>query len=953
MSTHVLPIVRLVALVALLAQLSAPPARAQAPAGPTCIDSVLVVDQSWSMWNASGTFEEDGRKLPINDPDHLRLAAARLYVDLAEEGDRAGVVLFGERAWTLPGYAPGELVRLGQEERAALRRAILSQVERVEPATNTPAALDLAATFFVGPRTCERYVVLLTDGVPFVPRTSVAAAREATRDAARRLAQTGARIVSMLLGADVDEPLAREMARLTGGAVLRVPKAEQLLRAFSALIAMQRPTLYQDQIVVRPNGHASFSVRESQRVVKLVVVFTRRAAEGPLLRELQNEGRWTLRPPCVAGALEVAADCVDDPNYYLVALSRSAAALNGPWTAQTLPGQALDGLLLARSTLAVEPHGDAPGLGLPYAPGNAVLLPWKVTEEGSVRAGMQDVEVTLSGERLGSITKPLRSDLFDPNGAVYWETFEVPAAEPLRADIRIGPAGEPLRLTRGVPLEPAPVDWRLRPGEGQAWAVFSRPPPTVTAHGVLVFPREVRPEPERVPLVLRGNQLVPERLPEGLPCAAHERHAFVRVATPAGPVWTYAASSVAPPAATRLLPERWAEPAETRGEPLAIPLVWEGPAGADLEVRGAWRRAGAPVDSPARVRLEDKRPLPDRLCAAQGTLRVDGLHGLPPGEYELHLEPVDPSGRPVERPVLPKMVRKRPPLLRAALAPRDFGEQMLLSTMRAALTLTVEPPQAAAPPEGVAIARIERDGVALPEAEWPVELRAGMPEGQPGGPRRRELALVPRDRGGGLVADLGDRLLPGGGRFRVILALPGAESFELESEPEPLAIDWRMLPWWERVGRALTEPRLPLGLPLGLLAIPLALLAACWRDAGRWDGWVTYQPAEGQPEHRFALGNFMRTKEVAFAWENERLSHGPRPAANTVLRVERVGSRKVRLIPTGSAPIALQRDGGPRLRVEGPREIKLGGGSSYTVYVHNPRTQATAQVRIEERPRQG
>lgn len=204
--------------------------------------------------------------------------------------------------------------------------------------------------------------------------------------------------------------------------------------------------------------------------------------------ELENEGRWALRPPGIPSALEVAADCVDDPNYYLVALSRSPAMLNGPWAAQTVPGQALDGLLLARSTLAVGPHERGRGLAVPYAPGNPLLFPVKVTEDGSDKAGVR-AEVTISGERLGSVNKKLRSDLFDPNGTVYWETFEVPVPEPLRADIRIGSAGEPLRLARDVPLEPAPTDWRLRPGEGQAWAVFSSPPLTVTAHGVPLPPR--------------------------------------------------------------------------------------------------------------------------------------------------------------------------------------------------------------------------------------------------------------------------------------------------------------------------------------------------------------------------------------------------------------------------------------------------------------------------------
>ncbi|MBI2320751.1 MAG: hypothetical protein HYU88_01280 [Chloroflexi bacterium] len=64
----------------------------------------------------------------------------------------------------------------------------------------------------------------------------------------------------------------------------------------------------------------------------------------------------------------------------------------------------------------------------------------------------------------------------------------------------------------------------------------------------------------------------------------------------------------------------------------------------------------------------------------------------------------------------------------------------------------------------------------------------------------------------------------------------------------------------------------------------------------------------------FPLQDYMRTKEVAIAWENERLSHGPRPAANTVLRLERTGRREVRVHPTGSAPIALQRDGGLQSR---------------------------------------
>ncbi len=116
----------------------------------------LVIDNSNSMWELHGGVG--------NDPDHLRIDAARLFVTYLgideQQAHAIGIVSFGGTAETL--------IPLTLIDSAATRQALVSQI--AEPVrmgwTDPLLALEQAYVGFAETETENRSIVLLSDGMP-------------------------------------------------------------------------------------------------------------------------------------------------------------------------------------------------------------------------------------------------------------------------------------------------------------------------------------------------------------------------------------------------------------------------------------------------------------------------------------------------------------------------------------------------------------------------------------------------------------------------------------------------------------------------------------------------------------------------------------------------------------------------------------------------------------------
>jgi parallel beta-helix repeat protein len=173
-------------------------------------DTVLVIDNTGSMVN--------------NDPQNLRLLAAKTYVDMLEYPDRAATVRF---------TMTGELVN-GTHLTTDYDQ-VKADIDSFPPAdgsTSIPSGMVAATDELLGYGNPAHTLVeiLLTDGA-----NSVGDGDERTIMEAYRAAKNGIIIFTIGLLAGVNEPLLREVASITGGAYYAAPTAEALEDIFTRI----------------------------------------------------------------------------------------------------------------------------------------------------------------------------------------------------------------------------------------------------------------------------------------------------------------------------------------------------------------------------------------------------------------------------------------------------------------------------------------------------------------------------------------------------------------------------------------------------------------------------------------------------------------------------------------------------------------------------------------------
>ncbi len=205
------------------------------------VDVVLAVDVSLSMRR--------------NDPRKRRVAAARTFIEMAEQGGgvgRVALVTFNQRAALgLP------LIPLSQG--AALLDALNSIGS--DGLTNLDEPLDVALSELRGSR--KPVIILLTDGKNEGHRYQYAHLRAAA---------AGARIFSVGLSEHADHDLLREMADSTGGIYFRAVTDSDLPGIYARLAAeLGKRQLLHAETLGTPNGGMTLPVdRTIRRLVAMM-----------------------------------------------------------------------------------------------------------------------------------------------------------------------------------------------------------------------------------------------------------------------------------------------------------------------------------------------------------------------------------------------------------------------------------------------------------------------------------------------------------------------------------------------------------------------------------------------------------------------------------------------------------------------------------------------------------
>jgi uncharacterized protein DUF4159/von Willebrand factor type A domain-containing protein len=173
---------------------------------PPALDVALVIDQSFSMRR--------------NDPDRLRVAAAKAFVDLAASGNRIGsvtIIAFATRSETL--IEPTAPSKKAELHKAIDRIGTLGQ-------TNIDSALKTARAELLKGKSSGKAVVLLTDG-----RNQP----EVYANSHKVFARAGWPVYTIGLSAEADVPTLRRIARDTGGQAFDAPSSDRLREIFSRI----------------------------------------------------------------------------------------------------------------------------------------------------------------------------------------------------------------------------------------------------------------------------------------------------------------------------------------------------------------------------------------------------------------------------------------------------------------------------------------------------------------------------------------------------------------------------------------------------------------------------------------------------------------------------------------------------------------------------------------------
>lgn len=316
-------------------------------------DVVLVIDNSGSMKQ--------------NDPQGLRFAAAKLFIDLSEPRDKIGIVVLSDRRHTRS--LTKQLIRISnREEIDALKRMIDElRNEPMGQETHMGTALDLAYNLLdatpgsIRSANQRQFVVLLSDGLP-----TGAGQRERVDQVVQRFRERRYwQIFSIALGDDADPAyLEEKVAHPSGGRMIVARHAGELLDRYLEVYAYAGDDRYIDRITVLPNTLVPLvDVQSAHRLTQISVVLIRGDSDASISSLLAPEGADLVRP-----YYQNTVRRGSEPEYELyTAMSTSQISLVGRWMinvdrTDTLP---VTVAVLSRSRLRIRMPAPAPLRGDP------------------------------------------------------------------------------------------------------------------------------------------------------------------------------------------------------------------------------------------------------------------------------------------------------------------------------------------------------------------------------------------------------------------------------------------------------------------------------------------------------------------------------------------------------------------------------------------------------------
>lgn len=340
-----------VALLIAVLLLSASPAGAQ-QMGPALdagnSDVVLIIDNSGSMKQ--------------NDPQNLRFAAAKLFIDLSDPRDKIGIVVLSDRSRTRS--LTKRLVRIGSREEIDELKGMIDAL-RNEPygqETHMGTALDLAYDLLDATPGSNRganqrqFVVLLSDGLP----TGVGQRERVDRAVQRFRERRYWKIFSIALGDDADPAyLDEKVAYPSGGQVVVARHAGELLDRYLEVYARAGDDRYIDHVTVQPNTLAPLiDVRPDHQSTQISVVLVRGNSNASISSLLAPDEADLVKPYYQNSVRRGA-----EPEYELyTAMFNSEVSLVGRWMINIDRPDALPTTVavLSRSRLRIRMPAPAP-----------------------------------------------------------------------------------------------------------------------------------------------------------------------------------------------------------------------------------------------------------------------------------------------------------------------------------------------------------------------------------------------------------------------------------------------------------------------------------------------------------------------------------------------------------------------------------------------------------------
>lgn len=363
-----------------------PPPGAEAQIRSENIDVVLIIDTSGSMKD--------------NDPEAIRISAAKLFVDLSEEGDRVAIVNMSDAEHT---EVVLELTEISQWLDATLigRRAIKESLDTLaEPIgqyTYMGTSLNLAYDILDRTQPGRRqYVVLLTDGLP-TGEGETALSEAMDRFERKRFWK----VFPIALGEGADYNLLKnEIADRSGGVAFEARTPSELIRVYTEIFAMLRYNRYVNWITVQPGTLQNvFTIDPEQHITNLAFVFPQERGV-PLVHTVVSPNDTNIVDPAVSGFVYHATD----PRYECFVMGGEYVLLDGLWRVRLEGSAPVEMAVLVRSDYGIQllspkPQESWDELSPRYAPQGKELF---------IQVGVRNANmpITERGDDFYNLTRP-------------------------------------------------------------------------------------------------------------------------------------------------------------------------------------------------------------------------------------------------------------------------------------------------------------------------------------------------------------------------------------------------------------------------------------------------------------------------------------------------------------------------------------------------------------------